>query len=384
MIIGFDAKRAVSNFTGLGNYSRLVVDSIAKRFPHCDLRLFAPAMTDNPRLNPILALPNVSTILPSGNGLMQRGALWRTWGISKQLKESGIDIFHGLSNELPLSIRKSGIPSIVTIHDLIFRRHPEFYSPFDAAIYDFKYGLSCRIADRIIAISKRTADDISELYGIDPEKIDIIYQGCAESFKHPATRNTLEKIKEKYSLPERFIIQVGTIERRKNLELTVKALSALPADVNLIAVGRDRKYLKRIKSIASELGVRNRIKVLQSVPFAELPALYQLASAAAYPSLYEGFGIPILESLESGCPTVAATGSCLEEAGGESAFYVNPHSPREMAQALKAALTKTPEIVSRIAMGKRHASRFNNAEIPSKIIDAYRRTIDLYKSKSKH
>ncbi len=365
--------------TGLGNYSRLVIESVARRFPSHTLRLYAPDTRDNPRLEPILEMSNVELVLPSGEGIMNRGAIWRSSGITRQLRADKIDLYHGLSNELPLNIAGSDIPSIVTIHDLIFRRLPKCYSLPDRLLYDFKYRASCRAADRIIAISQRTAADITELYGIDPDKIDIVYQGCAEAFKHPATRNTLANIREKYHLPTRYILQVGTIEKRKNLELTVKALPAIPNDVELVVVGSDRGYLSHVKSIARANGTLRRIHVYSNVAFSELPAIYQMSCAVVYPSRYEGFGIPVLEGLESNRPVIAGKGSCLEEAGGEAAFYVDPDSPREMAEAIKAALTDGPQLVSRLAIGKRHASRFSNAEIASRLETIYERTIRLKK-----
>ena len=375
MRIGYDGKRAVNNLTGLGNYSRLVVESLARRFPDETLIMYAPAARNNPRLAPLLELPNVELRLPEGNGILSKGAVWRTFSIPRQLRNDRIDLFHGLSNELPLTIRNYGIPSVVTIHDLIYRRLPECYTLPDRLIYDFKYGMSCRIADRIIAISECTKADIVDLYRIDPGKIDVVYQGCADSFKRPAPQHTLKTTREKYRLPKRYVIQVGTIEMRKNLELTVKAMQTLPGDVHLVAVGKDRGYLSRVRKIAAQCGVAGRLHILSDVPFSELPALYQQSSAVAYPSRYEGFGIPVLEGLESGKPVVAATGSCLEEAGGEAAFYVNPDNPREMAEALRTALTESPALVSRIAVGKRHASRFNNADVASKVADVYARTL---------
>lgn len=376
MKIGFDGKRAVRNLTGLGNYSRLVAESLARRFPESEMLLFTPGMRENPRLETLMQLPNVKFRLPDGNGIFAKGALWRSFGITRQLRRERVDIFHGLSNELPLNIKAARIPAVVTIHDVIYRRLPHCYSIPDRIIYNFKYGLSCRLADRIIAVSQRTKDDIVELYGIDPDKIDVVYQGCADAFKHPATRHALEKTREKYALPPRYIVQVGTIESRKNLALTVKALAALPQDVHLVAIGRDRGYLAEVMETARRDGTAGRIHVLDSVSFAELPAICQQAAAAAYPSLYEGFGIPVIEALESGIPVVAAKGSCLEEAGGEAAFYVDPRSPRQMAEALKTAITGGPAIVSRIALGKRHASRFDNAEIPARIAEVYAKTIE--------
>lgn len=370
MVIGYDGKRAVSNMTGLGNYSRLVIESVAETYPDSRLLVYTPKLTDNPRLATIRSLHNVEFRLPPPQGF--KGSLWRTFGITNNLRPDKVEIFHGLSNELPLNIASSGIPSVVTIHDVIYRRRPQCYNAIDRHIYDFKYGRSCRNATRIIAVSQRTKDDIVELYGIDPDKIDVIYQGCDSSFRKEISPDALKEVRTRLNLPKKYILQVGTIEERKNLELTVRALSALPEDVTLLAVGRDRKgYLSKVKEIASSLGVAARLDVRHDVTFADLPAVCRMAEVIAYPSFYEGFGIPVLEGLESGRPVVAATGSCLEEAGGDAAFYVNPTDPAAMAHIINGLLDGSIDSAPRIARGYEYASKFSSDDMASRLMAVY-------------
>lgn len=270
----------------------------------------------------------------------------------------------------------------MTIHDVIYRRMPECYSPIDRKIYDFKYGRSCKNATRIIAVSERTKKDIVELYGIGPGKIDVVYQGCDDSFKQPLSADALEEASKRLHLPSRYILQVGTIESRKNLELTVKALPYLPAEVKLLAIGRDRQgYQKKVEKTATELGVAGRVEFRSDVSFADLPAVNRMAEAIVYPSRYEGFGIPVLEGLESRRPVVAATGSCLEEAGGDAAIYINPDNPREMAEALNAIIGGAADVAGMIEKGKAHARRFSNDEIATRLVKAYERTIEEYKTR---
>lgn len=379
MNIGYDAKRAVCNHTGLGNYSRLVMQSYAVRFPEDNLVAFTPVMRDNPRLSKINSIPHIRFATP--DGLWKKfPSLWRSFGITASLPKNQIDIFHGLSNELPLNIKKSGIPSVVTIHDVIYRRMPECYHPADRLIYDFKYGSACRNADRIIAISRRTASDICDIYGIDPAKIDIIYQGCDESFRITADDDLKKSVAEKYDLPKRYIVQVGTVERRKNLALTVKALSTLPPDIHLVVVGKATPYKEEVVKIAEELGVASRIKWLEGVPFGFLPAIYQMAEVVVYPSRYEGFGLPVLEGLASMRPVVAATGSCLEEAGGDAAIYVDPDSPSDLADALHSILSDNQLYDSMVEKGRIHEAKFNNSEIPVKLKAVYEKTIRQFKA----
>jgi len=377
MIIGFDGKRPVSNMTGLGNYSRLVLGQLAARYPDNRHIVYAPKLKPNPRLLSIQQLANVEFCRPH-NPLFS-GALWRTFGIPALLKKEGVDVYHGLSNELPLNIASSGVPSVVTIHDVIYRRLPECYAPFDRRMYDFKYGRSCRNATRIIAVSRCTKNDIVDLYGINPDKIDVVYQGCDDSFRRDLSQEELAETRLRLHLPERYILQVGTVESRKNLELTVRALASLPADVWLVAVGRDREgYMGHVKKIAEELGVAGRILFIENIAFADLPAVNRLAEVIAYPSRYEGFGIPVLEGLESCRPVVAATGSCLEEAGGDAALYVDPQSPRQMAEALNSILSGTAPVDRMIAAGKRHAAKFDTSLMASEIMKTYDKAIAEY------
>ncbi|MDE6443986.1 MAG: glycosyltransferase family 4 protein [Muribaculaceae bacterium] len=374
MIIGYDGKRAVSNMTGLGNYSRLVIESVAEAYPASRLLVYTPKLSDNPRLAGMRSLHNVEFRLPPPQGF--KGSLWRSFGITNNLRADKVEIFHGLSNELPLNIKAAGIPSVVTMHDVIYRRRPQCYNAIDRLLYDYKYGRSCRNATRIIAVSRRTKDDVVELYGIDPDKIDVVYQGCDASFRHIIPEGDLEAVRRRLLLPQRYVLQVGTIEERKNLELTVRALSALPADVKLLVVGRDRKgYLAKVRKIAAELGVASRLDVRHNITFADLPAVCQLAEVIAYPSYYEGFGIPVLEGLESRRPVVAATGSCLEEAGGDAAFYVAPDDARGMGEVMRGILDGSIPYADRIEKGLRHAARFKTDDMAQRIMAVYEKTL---------
>lgn len=356
MKIGFDGKRALRNMTGLGNYSRLVVESLAESYPQLQLTLYSPRDGESERLQKIRKLANVNIRLPLKGEAPLGGSLWRTQGMTRLFKTDEIDLFHGLSNELPLNIRTSGIPSVVTMHDVIYRRMPECYNLTDRIIYDFKYGRACRNATRIIAVSERTKRDVMEFYGIGDEKIDVVYQGCDDIFRQRLSSVQIAGIKEKYDIRTPYIIQVGSIEKRKNAMVSVKALSRLPQEYSLLLVGRKTAYLDKVLKEAVSLGVSERVKVLDGVVFKDLPALYQGAEAAVYPSRYEGFGIPVLEALNSHIPCIAATGSCLEEAGGENGIYIDPDDPGALAEALTLVINERTVRTTLIEEGLRHAA----------------------------
>lgn len=375
-VFAFDAKRIFRNLTGLGNYSRLVVEQLAAALPEVRMQLFTPTATAVERASRLLGMSNVETVLP--DNIMFGKAFWRSFGITRQLSAIRPSLYHGLSNELPLNIVNSGVPSVVTIHDLIYRRLPYCYKAVDRHLYDFKYRRACENATRIIAVSRRTRDDIVEFYNINPEKIDVVYQGCDEPFRRHIPADKIEDCRRRYNLPSRYIIQVGTVERRKNLELTVKAIAALSPELHLVVVGRDHYgYLSHIKELVNRLRINDRVTFLQDLPFADLPPIVAGAEVAAYPSRYEGFGIPVLEALSAGVPVVAATGSCLEESGGSAALYVDPDDVGGMVHALCALTDGSFDRSEIVARGKKHAALFDNSRIADNILNVYSKIIDL-------
>lgn len=374
MTIGFDGKRAVENYTGIGNYSRLALESLLPLMPQAKFDLYAPRLKENPRLGKLLSDPRIAIKLPDTLNGRLFPHVWRSKSLSRQLRRDRPALYHGLSNELPMGIKESGVPSVVTIHDLIFERHPEFYHRPDVAICRRKFRYAAEAADRVIAISQRTSLDLQELYGISPEKIRVVYQGCSPLFFNTPDPEKVAENRRKFG---RYIIGVGTIESRKNQLLTLKALPQLPQDVHLVLVGRPTAYAKTLITQARKLGLEYRLVMLSGVSMAEIPALYAAAVFAAYPSFYEGFGIPMLEALACGVPLVAATGSCLEEAGGPGALYVNPSDVDAFAQAALKLLDSTLLREEMVARGRQYISRFAAENFGRGLLSVYQELIDL-------
>ncbi|MEF9924880.1 MAG: glycosyltransferase family 1 protein [Muribaculaceae bacterium] len=379
MRIAFDGKRAVFNNTGLGNYSRLIIDALSDVYPDNEYFIYTPKVKFNDRLTSILIKENVYLVTPAVAFDKVFNAMWRICGITRDLRADNVALFHGLSNELPINITKLKIPTIVTIHDLIFLRYPEYYKNFDRAVYNHKFRLACENATRIIAISECTKRDIIYYYDISPDKIDVVYQGCDPIFKKNWSEKELCSVKEKFELPDNFILNVGTIESRKNVLQAIKSITLLPNDIHAVIVGRATPYIEELNKFIKEKGLSDRVHFYHNVPFGELPAFYKLAKVFVYPSRFEGFGIPILEALSCGTPVIGATGSCLEEAGGEGSIYVNPDDYEAMAHAIDMILNDSRKRNTMIKSGLKYASYFNKTAIASGIASVYNKALDFKK-----
>ncbi|MEF9931851.1 MAG: glycosyltransferase family 1 protein, partial [Bacteroidales bacterium] len=238
-------------------------------------------------------------------------------------------------------------------------------------LYEKKFRQACKTADKIIAISKQTADDIINMLDADPAKIEIVYQGCDKIFYKQPTLEQMQFVKEKYNLPSRFIVNVGTIETRKNLVNVVKALAELPKDINLIALGRATPYIKEVNNAIRELGLQERVKLIHNASFTDFPAIYKQAIALTYVSLFEGFGIPVLEGLTIGTPVITSNLSSMPEAGGDAALYANPHNPKEIASHINMLISSPTIVKSIIEKGKMHAEKFKEKEVVKNVREIY-------------
>lgn len=365
MKIGFDAKRLFNNFTGLGNYSRFVLDALLEESGDNEYHLYTPKIKDRAETKKYLSNPDLKIITPpSWMKPAPLAALWRTALPVFSKDFSSLDIFHGLSHELPMGI-PAHVKSIVTIHDLIFLRYPQFYSKFDVMMHHQKVKHACRVADRIVAVSEQTANDVIHFLKADPAKIKVVYQGCHRQFREKRSIEEIGVVRKKYELPEHYILMVGSIEERKNAITLLKAFAMLPKATRpgLVLVGKGTSYLSKVKKTIASLGIEKEIKLVHNAAFNDLPAIYQGAAVFTYPSLFEGFGIPIIEAIESGLPVLTSKGSCFAEAGGPAAWYADPQKPEEWASYLQEILGSDQS--QRIASQQEHVLKFrpeNNRE----------------------
>jgi glycosyltransferase involved in cell wall biosynthesis len=368
MNIGFEAKRVFHNKTGLGNYSRDLVKLLSQYFPENIYFLYNP----KPKKNQLFDVNNTNVFEKNPTSFFYKKFknLWRQFGVTTDLTNDKIEIFHGLSGEIPFGLKSKNIKSVVTIHDLIFVKFPELYSFWDRKIHYYKFKKAAQNADIIVAVSQQTKEDIVEILKIDPSKIKVIYQGCHSIFKENFEVNQIQEVVSKYNLPEKYILNVGTIETRKNVLLAVKAIKNI--DAFLVIVGKETKYSDEVKNYISENNLQDKVLFLKGLSLQELAIVYQKATIFVYPSFYEGFGIPIIEALYSKTPVITTAGGVFPEAGGANSIYINPNSVSEMKTAILKLWNDENLRYSIAEKGFDFVQKFNDQGIAKEYIQIYK------------
>jgi len=383
MIIGYDGKRAFQNKTGLGNYSRSLVSIVASYFAQYRYILFAPKQTS---LFDISTAANFSTITPKKPFYKKFPSLWRRAGMVKDIVDAGVNIYHGLSNELPLGIEKTPVKTVVTIHDLIFERFAETYNFDERYVHRWKIKRACKVADAVIAISKQTRDDLVNLYKIAAEKIFICYQSCNPVFEIIKQPEEKALVKKRYQLPDRYFLFVSSITPRKNLEAICQAMILLKDELQipLVIIGDGKKEKEKVKQLMHQNGLQDRLLFLNELavskekPFetgADFPAIYQQALALIYPSVFEGFGLPVLEALWSGLPVICSNTSSLPEVAGDAALYFAPQDYALLASHMKA-IAGIESLVAELQMkGFEQAKKFTSGQYAQSIMNVYKKVL---------
>ncbi|WP_395059825.1 glycosyltransferase family 4 protein [Flavobacterium sp.] len=368
MNIGYEAKRVFHNKTGLGNYSRDLVRIIATYYPENSYFLYNPKKSKETLFN-----TNSSIIfekLPSTPFYKKYYNLWRQKGIITDLETDKIEIFHGLSGEIPSGLKNKNQKSVVTIHDLIFMRYPHLYSFFDRKIHYFKFKKSAKNADLVIAISEQTKADIITYLKIPAAKIKVVYQGCQANFKQNYSAEEKNEVALKYNLPKEFILNVGTIEERKNALTIVKAIKDI--DTKLVLIGKQTAYSEKIKTFIKENNLEEKVVFLQGLSSKELAITYQLATVFVYPSIFEGFGIPIIEALFSKTPVITTNSGVFPEAGGLNSVYINPENAADLKIQIEKLLSNESLRNEISDKGFEFVQKFNDDVIAKEIMKCYK------------
>ena len=359
MHIGFDAKRLFLNKTGLGNYSRTLVSNLIKYYPENTYFLYSPRVERNQETEFFFNKENVKIVSPE-NG----GAIWRSKGVLKEIQNDKIDVYHGLSNELPYGISKRNVKSVVTIHDVIFERYPKQYAFFDRMMYRHKTKSCIAQADRVLSISHQTTDDLKKYYGLSDDKVSLVYQTC-----NPTFTDTPTPFKPKSN---DYFLYVGSVIERKNLLSILMAMTKIEQSLRkkFVIVGTGGAYYKKAQSFAAENKLEPWLEWKGIMNNNDLRRLYENSIALIYPSIFEGFGIPVIESMFAGRPVITSNLSSLKEVGGEAAILIDPFNVSELVEAMN----KIVEVGYQEGMQSRidkHLQQFNPEKLSKELMDLY-------------
>lgn len=362
MRIGFDAKRITHNFRGLGNYSRSLVEGLIQYHPEFELFLYAPPPRDSRAFKWLQDhQQNIQLRTPQVWWQKLLHPRWRSHWIVSDIAKDQIDLFHGLSHELPLAPKSKNCKWVVTIHDLIFMRYPNFYPKFDRMTYEHKIRAAVRDADLVIAICEQTKNDLIHYLEVPAEKIAVHYQSTSPIYYAELSKEFKSTILKKYDLPEFYILNVGALEERKNQINLVKAFAQIANKVehDLVLVGKGNTYKTQLVEVAQTLGVSNRVHIKDNVSTDDLPAIYQSASVFCFTSFFEGFGIPITEAQFSRTPVIVSQGSCFPECASPESLFVNPNDPEHIANNILDVLANTLLREQMIAGGLKFVQKFS-------------------------
>jgi glycosyltransferase involved in cell wall biosynthesis len=371
MKIAFDAKRALNNSTGLGNHSRILINALMRDFPENEYLLFSPEAKDEffHQLN-----GRFKMIFPESRLAKSLHQLWRSYGVNRQLEKERINVFHGLSNEIPIRNHKSNIRTVVTIHDLIFLKHTDQYPFIDRQIYELKTRYAAKHADQIIAVSNETKNDLIQYYHVPDSKIEVIYPSVDTQFQTLKSSNQLESIRRKYALPNKYILNVGSFFPRKNQKTLIEAFDLIKdkIDEDLVLVGGTGSIQKQIEALIRKKNLQSRVKIMSGISNSDLSVVYQAASLFVFPSLFEGFGAPVLEALISRVPVIATANGAIQEAGGRNSVYVNPLNGEEIGDAILSVLKNEELRTQMIEAGNAHAQSMTDKVFAEKTMSVYK------------
>ena len=365
-----DVSAAVHAKAGIGRYA----GSLARALIEAEPGRFALFYNRVRGVHPPEGLEGVPARTVPAGYKPWRLAVWlgHMAGLSFNRLVPGARLFHATEHLLP-PLR--GVPTVLTVHDMIFKLFPEHQKRLNYWYLNATMPLYCRRAGAIITVSQASKRDIVAHYGLAPERIAVIYEAASPEFA-PVPADLAEAARRRYGLPGRFAIVVGTIEPRKNLVRLLEALQRLRDGgliIPLVVVGSKGWLYDDLFARLEQLEVRHDVHFPGYVPAADLPLLYNAATLAAMPSVYEGFGLPVLEAMACGTPVVSSDASCLPEIGGDAARYVDPYDVEAMVEALHAVWSGAELRAEMRARGLAQAARFSWAR-------AARETLAVYES----
>lgn len=375
--IGIDYTAAYEQGAGIGRYVRELIRALAAEDAQTPYRLFVAGASgrDLPPLPGLNFSWRATRITP-----LWFARLWHRLQAPLPVETfvGRVQLYHATDFTLPPTL--PGCRTLLTVHDLSFVRAPETATPVLKAYLDRVVPRSVRRADHVLADSQATKDDLIEFYGTPPEKISVLLSGVNAEFQPVRDPAALKAVRQRYNIPEApYILSIGTVQPRKNYARLVAALAALGPecqDVQLVIAGGRGWLDSPIYQAVADLGMAERVHFIGFARDADLPALYSAAACLAYPSLYEGFGFPVLEAMACGTPVVTSNVSSIPEVAGEAALLVDPYDVEALAGALRRLLSDEALRADLVARGFGQASRFTWARAAADLRVVYERILE--------
>jgi glycosyltransferase involved in cell wall biosynthesis len=366
--VGFDAKRAFHNFRGLGNFSRTLIEGLIKFIPEAQLFLYTPQFKNKMALEFAKKISTPQTQILTDQGFWQLApSLWRTLAPAADVTSQGIDIYHGLSHELPLGLNSK---KILTIHDLIFLKYPEFHGFVDRFSYRLKLAHAIKSADLILTTSLATKNDVQEFFKVDEKKIKVHYQSFTSSLAGGLTPDFSSKVIIDNNLASRpYILYVGAINKAKNVLALVDAFNEsayLKNNYSLRLVG-----LVEDRSLVFKLKINDNIFLHEKISDAELKVFYRQAKLLCLPSHAEGFGIPLLEAMANNCPIACSDLAVFKEVAVDAARYFNQNKIISIVETLENVLKNKDQLAKLVSEGQARLPFFDLEHSTSELYRTY-------------
>ncbi len=359
MRIAIDLSPAIHQKAGLGRYARTLAEHLVAQDRANEYTAFAFGKFDASALSPALrALPRAH--IPLGARPWRLG-VWLAYMLHISLDRvlPGVDIFHATEHLLPPLLNAK---TVLTLHDLIFQFFPEYHLPLNRWFLRTAMPYFVHRADAIIAVSECTRRDAIQFYGIPADKITVIYEGVDPALHPENDDDRIAAVRAQYAHNEPFLLFVSTIEPRKNIPALVDALRLLRGrgyPHRLLVAGRKGWLYQGIFDHVAQTGMENAVAFLDYVPDADLRALFATCDAFVFPSLYEGFGLAVLEAMACGAPVVCSNVSSLPEVAGDAALLVNPRDTGALAVAIERVITNGALCGELRAKGLAQAAKFS-------------------------
>ncbi len=355
-VITVDVSAAVHSRAGLGRYSERLALALHEAYPQ-RIGLFHNQGADGRLPASLAGIPRRAVRL--GYKPWRLAVLLGHWlGLGFNRLTPGTRLFHS-TEHLLLPLR--GAPTALTVHDLIFRLYPQYHKPLNYWYLNLAMPLFCRRATAIIAVSQATRRDIVQHYQIDERKIHVVYEAAAEHFRPPRAED-IQRVRQTYNLPDSFLLHLGTVEPRKNLPRLLEAMLRLRQtrpELTLVLAGSKGWLSDDFFARIDDPELQGSVRALGWAPDEDLPAIIGAAGLAVQPSVYEGFGLPILEHMACGQVVAASNSSSHPEVGGEAAAYFEAEDTEQMAAVIGRLLADEAERAWRREAGLAQAAKFS-------------------------